>query len=299
LDYLPLSPDGTFTQSKPSPKQIHTFPHSPPAISNERQDDGAHPHHIIQLPDSRDILVPTLGSDKVWWMRWLEGDGRWEVIDHLDDTGGSGPRHGVLDANGERGLDYRASSHTHVRDSPTGTHLYLLHELGSYVSVHKLDASAPAGSRISASIKRVECLPEKLRGIRNKYGPYDLIASSIALLPPLPGDHSSGYTLIATNRNAPATLAPEGDTVALYSLPTLQDPSKLSDPSFILSNSEHIRGLLVGPASGEAAQRYVITMGRNRGGLTVWERKVGGELVPVISNGYEKEIALPVGGVFV
>ncbi len=101
MDYLPLSTDGTFSQSKPSPTQIHTFPHSPPAISNERQDDGAHPHHIIQLPDSRDVLVPTLGSDKVWWMRWRDGDGGWEVVDRLDTPGGSGPRHGVLDAKGE------------------------------------------------------------------------------------------------------------------------------------------------------------------------------------------------------
>jgi hypothetical protein len=175
--------------------------------------------------------------------------------------------------------------------------LYLLHELQSFITVHELNADGADGKRISDSLKRVECLPEDLRGIRSRYGPYDLIACSILLLPPVPGE--SDHILIATNRMAPPTLAPQGDSIASYRLPDPAKPTTLQDPDFVYSASQHVRGIVAGPVGeGEDAYRYVVTMGRNKGGLTVFKREAGGRLVPIISNVLEKEIALPVGAVW-
>jgi hypothetical protein len=98
---------------------------------------------------------------------------------------------------------------------------------------------------------------------------------------------------------APAALAPERDAIASYTLGLPSDPATLNDPEFIHSASEHIRGIAAGPeGDGPDAYRFIVSMGRNKGGLTVFRREGGGKMVPVISNVLEKEISLPVGAVW-
>lgn len=100
LSYLPLKPDGTFALEAPSDKHVHLFPFTAPNPPNARQ-DGAHPHHIILTADPREILVPTLGSDKIWLMRWQSSDEGWTALRSIDVAPGSGPRHGLVDKQRE------------------------------------------------------------------------------------------------------------------------------------------------------------------------------------------------------
>ncbi len=138
----------------------------------------------------------------------------------------------------------------------------------------------------------MRALPLELQGIRHRYGPMDLIASEIALLhAPTAGGPA---LLLTTNRAAPADLSPQGDSIAVYWLvqPEAESP-KLSEPDFLYTGSRHVRGMAV-----STDQRFVITMGRDEGGLTVLERAGDGQLRVVVANALAGQVDKPVGAIW-
>ena len=61
----------------------------------ERQ-EGSHPHQVYAHPNGQELLVPDLGSDKVWRLgRDAEGVA-WEIKDVINVEAGHGPRHVVV-----------------------------------------------------------------------------------------------------------------------------------------------------------------------------------------------------------
>ncbi|GAA6051409.1 hypothetical protein JCM3770_000504 [Rhodotorula araucariae] len=261
--YTPLRLDGLFAQAAPTPNQVHAFvfPHS--EITHVRQ-DGAHSHHLVSLGE--DWLVPDLGSDRIWRMRW-EGnavDGVWTVVEAYERPQYEGPRHGVK--------------------HPDGKHLYLVNELAASISVLSLPPpSWPSPSARFETLASASVLPPSLRGVP-RADPFDLTPSTILLLAPL-ATSSAGkaHTLVVSNRNAPAALAPEGDTLALFSVPT-DAPAQLGEPAFVHGAGRHLRGVAAGPPTGADRERFVLVAGRDEGAMSVYERMADGGLRGLLAH---------------
>ncbi|BGP51479.1 hypothetical protein JCM10450v2_007421 [Rhodotorula kratochvilovae] len=266
--YTPLSADGLFAQPAPSPNHVHAFVFPYSEVTHERQ-DGAHSHHLVALGD--DWLVPDLGSDRVWRMRW-EGntaDGKWTVVEEYERPQYEGPRHGVK--------------------HPDGKHLYIVNELAASVSVLSLPSSSSSPS--SAALKTLasaSVLPPDLRGAP-RADPFDLTPSTILFLAPLPSAPAdSPSTLLISNRNAPASLAPEGDTLALFSI-AADAPAQLGEATFVHGAGRHLRGVAAGPPAGEEKERFVLVTGRDEGAMSVYERTEDGGLKCVLAHVLEEE----------
>lgn len=93
--FLPLDDQGLFTRHEPLSEHIFTPSHSP--LKHHRQEQ-AHVHQIVL--HKSEILVPDLGSNKVWRLKWTG-----EIFDVVGEISGledgDGPRHCVVHPQGE------------------------------------------------------------------------------------------------------------------------------------------------------------------------------------------------------
>lgn len=55
--------------------------------------EGSHPHQIYPHPSGTQLLVPDLGSDKVWILVKDPESKSWKVNGSIPTPPGSGPRH--------------------------------------------------------------------------------------------------------------------------------------------------------------------------------------------------------------
>ncbi|KAF8058603.1 Lactonase, 7-bladed beta-propeller-domain-containing protein [Lyophyllum atratum] len=147
---------------------------------NLTRQESAHPHQVVLHPEREELLVPDLGSDKVWrFVKDLQGV--WKPMGHVHFTPGSGPRHVAL-----------------YRDL-----LYTVCELSNTVCAHALPA-LPEESTLLATAPTMEH-PLPL--------PNDMLASEI-LIPPPNVTFPTPY-LYVSNRN---DLSSKGDTIAIFDI---------------------------------------------------------------------------------
>ncbi|GAA5933827.1 hypothetical protein JCM3775_000296 [Rhodotorula graminis] len=272
LVHTPLLDDGLFAQTEPTPNQIHSFAFPRTEVTHPRQ-ESAHPHHLVPLDG--DWLVPDLGSDKIWQMRWVgeAQTGTWEVVREFELEQYDGPRHGVKSADGK--------------------HLYLVNELVATVSVLALPTSS---TDELSTLSSAPVLPPYLRDVA-RADPYDLIPCTILLLSPLPSAPPNfPSTLLISNRNAPQSLAPDGDTVVSFSVAP-DAPAQLGEGAFIHGAGRHLRGMAAGPPAGDERERWVLVMGRDEGGMSVYEREADGTMTRVLAN-VLGEVEKPVAAVW-
>ncbi|ODN97479.1 hypothetical protein L198_04046 [Cryptococcus wingfieldii CBS 7118] len=220
---LPLSPDGLFAELKPS--HSWTPPHAP---QKHHRQQSSHVHQIVLFED--EIIVPDLGSNVVWRLKW---DG--QEIQLKGEIGGfeegDGPRHCVI--------------------HPDGLYIYVLSEISSHLTVHALSTAGPP-------VKRFSLLPPKDDGAPRPTG-----ASEIVLLPALSAH--GPLLLIASNRDSPVS---ENDTLALFSVsPTQGDLISRKEEGWAKGLGRHLRGV-----SSDASGRWVVVLGRDAGGVKVFER---------------------------
>lgn len=103
---IPLDPStGLFLSSTSPlrPSHVLLLPYLPQA--HPRQ-ESSHPHHVVRVPNSDDVLVPDLGCNVIWRLRWAWSEsesstGVWEIVDKIGGfPEGSGPRHAVVHSSG-------------------------------------------------------------------------------------------------------------------------------------------------------------------------------------------------------
>mgnify|MGYP001581329292 FL=1 len=250
ISRIPLEKSGLFASSAPSSL---AFAFTAPEVLNSRQ-DASHPHHIIPFGD-QEYWVPDLGGDRVWHVRWREG---WEVVAGVVCEGGSGPRHGVIHPDGEPPAHIKYPNFAH---SPApGSHLYIVNELSSTLSTFDLGTCPPTLLPESPST-----LPPTLAvtAQTSRGGPYEMIACAIVLLTSPSGRHR----VLVSNRDIPASLSPDGDMLAEFSLEALIP----AGPKFLFGFGSHPRGVQVDPEA-----KRVAVLSRGGGGLTMLD--VGEEL---------------------
>jgi len=167
---FPIGKDGA---SLGNPGQLLTLVGSGP---NAARQTGPHPHEVVQNGEN-ELLVPDLGSDKVWRLARAPGNS-WTVAGSVDNAPGSGPRHIALHDGS----------------------IYTLHELDNSLTQQTLP---PLGPRCGSPklIANVSVLPDGANP--PDYGAAELIFSS--------------GLLYASNRNVGPTPDPNGDTIAIVS----------------------------------------------------------------------------------
>jgi len=151
---------------------------------NPNSQTGPHAHQIVQHGD--EVLVPDLGSDKIW--RLVQQGSTWAIQGSIDHPAGSGPRHLIVVDNS----------------------VYTVHELASTVTQHILVPGQTSSPPLAAN---VSVLPPDLPANASMFAAELLYASS-----PTP-------LLYASNRNLaldPANPG-DGDTITILSItPSLQ-----------------------------------------------------------------------------
>lgn len=151
---------------------------------NPDRQASPHPHEILEHGD--EILVPDLGSDKVWRLTHTS-DGGYEVAGFVQQALGSGPRHGAI-VDGD---------------------LYILHELDNSLSQYTLPPLW-AKSLKPQLVANFSILPaEQPSG--SSFGGGELVVS------PKSAAFPQQY-LYASNRNVGTGLDPRGDSLAIFAV---------------------------------------------------------------------------------
>ncbi|KAK8861761.1 hypothetical protein IAR55_002584 [Kwoniella newhampshirensis] len=226
ISVLPLNEQGLFTLSEPTPELIYSPPYS--ALKHHRQ-EAPHVHQIIVHRD--EIIAPDLGSNKVW--RLKKGFELFGEVSGLED--GDGPRHAVV--------------------HPNGTHIYVLNEISSQLTVHTL----PPEGGPSELIKRFSMLPASDNGSPRETG-----GAEIVLLPSIRPD--GPLMLIASNRDSPSS---DTDTLALFAVSGTDGAEvERTKEGWYAGIGRHLRGV----SGDDQGARYVAVLGRDHGGLKVFER---------------------------
>ncbi|ORX38989.1 Lactonase, 7-bladed beta-propeller-domain-containing protein [Kockovaella imperatae] len=227
---LPLNDNGRFMNAKTEPSLNFTPPHKP--VDHPRQTE-AHAHQIV-VHDGR-VLVPDLGSNKVWRIRPGHGDdqSRWVLEGAVEGFDvGDGPRHVVV--------------------HPNGRILYVLNEISSELTAHTLPSDP---SKPSELLSRHTLLPPSDQGNGPK-----MKASALIYLPPLAP--TGNAMLIGSNRDSPRGK----DALAVFSVDPEGRVERAPTP-WIEDVAQSLRGV-----AADKSGRFVCAAGEESGGLVVYER---------------------------
>ncbi|KAF8554806.1 putative isomerase YbhE [Imleria badia] len=181
LATVPISTSPPYTRPAELWKLALPFEAGKPGRDLSRQ-EASHPHQTVFNPlntTEKELLVPDLGSDKVWQLT-KGSDGHWAIRDFISTETGSGPRHVA----------------TH------GNTLYILLELTSELAVYKFHSGPQHLTHLTT-----------LSTLKESPAPSKMYAAEI-LIPKPNRSFPTAYIYIS-NREDPH---PEGDTIAIFSV---------------------------------------------------------------------------------
>jgi 6-phosphogluconolactonase (cycloisomerase 2 family) len=202
-----------------------------------------HPHQVVEYKD--ELLIPDLGSDKVWRLARDYTTGGWRTAGFVSHVPGSGPRHAVAD----NGL------------------LWTLCELDNTLYLHTLP---PVYANSLPTLLAQSSILSPDRPAGSSYGAAELRLSPVT--PTFPTRY-----LYASNRNVSptnATLDPLGDTIAIF------QPYPLKLVKQVHTGVQQIRGMTIGGDKGQ----YIAVAGLNGGGVAVFERVDGGKDLKLVAR---------------
>ncbi|OCF45114.1 hypothetical protein I317_00916 [Kwoniella heveanensis CBS 569] len=249
ISVIPLEPSGLFAAPSPAPHRIFKTTYSP--LKHYRQ-EAAHVHQVV-LHDN-EILTPDLGANKVWRWKWNagadEGKGKLELVGEISEglEDGDGPRHLVV--------------------HPSGSHVYVLNEVSSSLTVHTLPA--PGSGELSRLVKRFSMLPPS----DDKANDRPTGGAEIILLPPCTsradaGAEDGSMLLLCSNRDTP--VAGQEDTIALFKVsPTNGGQVERTKAGWLGGIGKHIRAVEKDNFTKDG--RFVCVASRDEGRVVILER---------------------------
>ncbi|KAG9035941.1 hypothetical protein FRB95_010149 [Tulasnella sp. JGI-2019a] len=230
-----------------------------PGIGPKPNQEWSHPHQVFPDPSGKVLLVPDLGSDKIWRLARDEESESWKVKDTIEVTRGSGLRHVVFQ----------------------GDDLYVINELASTVTHH----SYPAEGKVQ-EVKTLSGLKSSDQLADNMLGAALLLARASASFPiPL---------IYASNRNDPH---PEGDTIAIFKPKDASSGFELIGE--VRMGLHHIRAVALGGEEDRYLVIGGLTGGSNLphgvrgGGIKVFERVEGGRSLNEVAHLGEEHVEQP------
>ncbi|WVQ93702.1 hypothetical protein IAU59_000779 [Kwoniella sp. CBS 9459] len=249
ISVLPLEPSGLFAVPSPPRHRIYKTSYSP--LKHYRQ-EAPHVHQVVVHND--EILTPDLGANKVWRWKWNPSEpageagekGKLELIGEISEglKDGDGPRHLVV--------------------HPSGSHVYVLNEVSSSLTVHTLPA--PGSGELSKLVKRFTMLPPT----DDKSNPRPTGGSEIILLPPTTSSAGDGsMLLLCSNRDTPVT--GQEDTIALFSVsPTDGAQVERTSTGWLGGIGKHIRAVERDNFTSDG--KFVCVASRDEGRVVILER---------------------------
>ncbi|KAL0577525.1 hypothetical protein V5O48_004466 [Marasmius crinis-equi] len=240
---VPTESPLTFTNATES-SPIITFP--PPAGGL------SHPHMVFE--HGNEVLVPDLGSNKIWRLR--KKDHIWQILGDIPQPIGSGPRH--IAVHDDR--------------------LFTLHELSSTLTIQKLpelsfNATAPL-------IANASILPE------NPPAGSKWAAGEILMKKPTK-EFPTPYIYVSNRNTAtdPASLDPRGDSIAIFEHVGKGTPEEgLKLVKQVYTGLTQIRGMEIG-LEENGSERYLIAAGvAGNAGTVVLERVEKGADLRVVAR---------------
>jgi 6-phosphogluconolactonase (cycloisomerase 2 family) len=246
LAAVPISASPPYTYPSELWKLALPFEVGKPGRDPSRQ-EASHPHQTVFNPlntTKKELLVPDLGSDKVWQL--VKGsDGYWAIRSFICTETGGGPRHvathGTL-------VSLRAVSRE-ADSSREGNTLYILLELTSELAVYKFHSGLrPLTHLITLSTLKEFPTPSNMKAAE--------------ILIPEPNRSFPTAYIYVSNRDDPH---PEGDTIAIFSLEKGEEHPELVTE--VRTGLRHVRGMVFG---GEDAKWLAV------GGAGSEDKWVGG-----------------------
>lgn len=191
-------------------------------IETGRTVPGRHAHTVLPSPDNKQAYATALGDDVVAWWKFDDGGGTLSGGGQVSTAPGSGPRH--------------------LRFSPSGQHVYVLHEMAGTVAVFERgpDGSLSEVQTISSIDPQLGLIPGAVRdGTVPAPGPDAIWCAELRLTP-------DGRFLYTTERSSStiAVFAVDGNTGRLSYLQTLKTETQprgmniTSDGQYLLACGE-------------------------------------------------------------
>ncbi|WWC85987.1 uncharacterized protein L201_000858 [Kwoniella dendrophila CBS 6074] len=233
VSVIPLKEDGLFGTKSPSQERIYKGNYLP--MKHWRQ-ESAHMHQVVLYKDQ--ILVPDLGSNKLYRYKWDSKAKKLNLIEEINDglKDGDGPRHLVV--------------------HPTGSHLYVLNEVSSSLTIHTLPSSDSEKSRF---VKRFSMLPSNDDGSRRR----ETGGAEIILLPSLKPD--GRLLLVTSNRDSPVN---DEDTLCLFSISqTNGEDVQRTKQGWLGGIGKHLRAV-----EQDKSGKYLLVAARDTGRIVILER---------------------------
>ncbi|KAH7087938.1 3-carboxy-cis,cis-mucoante lactonizing enzyme [Auriculariales sp. MPI-PUGE-AT-0066] len=288
---LPIIPAAPYLKPDILQFQAVEFMHTPAAPTepvahsgfNPERQEASHPHQVLVLPAPHDeVLVPDLGSDKIWRLAKAPGEAEWNIVGFVAFPRGSGPRHaafvdGVLYTVLELSNELSAHQFPPLPEEPTHikTHSTLTaaptHSTKAAIhpsSIVYTDSTSPTAASFDTTLTAATAAPSVPTPAGEDAPPQ--LAAEILVPPPLKADGAARFVYVS-NRNEPSAL---GDSISVFG----------THPAFALvariaTGTQHLRGLEFSPAVGEyEAGQFLALAGANGGGVKVYERKPRGVL---------------------
>lgn len=244
LTSFPVAHDG-FTLGPATP--LLQFEGSGP--DPERQ-LSPHPHHIVEYGE--ELLVPDLGSDKVWRLTKNAETRGWEIAGAVDQVPGSGPRHAVA----EDGKLFVVHELDNTLTSQTLPPL-LRHKSGGPFTPADPPTPSPTGHPTPTTLSSVSIVPEDGAAGAAWHGGEIAISSK-------PKNPNSPRFLYASNRNVGTTDA-RGDPICVA---RLDRSGHLTVVQQAYTGLFHVRGMALGGDHGQ----FIIAAGMDAGGVAIFER---------------------------
>ncbi len=252
---LSLSPPAMLA---PTAKPVtFAFPGTGPDAGRQ---EASHPHQVAAHPSGKQLLVPDLGSDKVWVLDRDEETKAWKVCGEVPTVAGHGPRHLVVKGK------FQTRGMGHVLTETQDETMYVMNELLTSVTAYSYHTDPK-------QTKAVKTLPTLTPPKELSPG---MLGAEILLAPA-----SASYQeplIYGSNRNDPL---PEGDSIAIYSPATSSDStSGFELIAEVHTGINHLRAL----AFGGPEDKYVIAGGLNGGGIKIYERVESGRALKEVAK---------------
>ncbi|KXN82437.1 6-phosphogluconolactonase [Leucoagaricus sp. SymC.cos] len=202
LGFVSLEKSAPFISTSSQTTKLQLAGYGP----NKARQEGSHPHQLVILDETNELLVPDLGADRLCRFK-KASNGTWTLSGHIQYELGGGPRH-VAYHNGE---------------------LFTLLELSSKVARHTFPPPPALPKFITSTPTMSSPLPQ----------PNDMLAAEILI--PKPNSSFPTPYIYISNRNDPS---PEGDIVSIFDFTS--DPNKLQLIAEVRTRLKHVRGIFFG-----------------------------------------------------
>ena len=223
---------------------------------NKVRQEGSHPHQVVLLDETDELLIPDLGTDQVRRLKKIS-DGTWIQHSHINYELGGGPRHVAYHGVFPRQI-MMVKPLTSVNQMASS-----LRFLNSRTNL--FDTRYPSRPVFPSSLPRLQQYPAL---------PLNLMLAAEILITKPNSSFPTPYIYIS-NRNDPS---PHGDSLSIFDF-----TSSSSQPELIAevrTGLSHVRGILFGGLD----DKYLVAGGVNGGGVKIFERTDGGRRLKEVAR---------------